>query len=181
MKSAGDDRQGATRSEKSAWKGRVRRIRLALAVALVIVVADQVTKSLVVAELSSGPVHVIGPFSFALTYNTGVAFSIASGLTLPIIVIVVCVLALVAWFGRSVPSTPAAVAIGMILGGAVGNLCDRLFRGHHGAVVDFIYSGFWPTFNLADASIVCGCAVLVVALWRSGARTSEGHDRRRSP
>ena len=74
-----------------------------------------------------------------------------------------------AWFGRTVPSTSAAVGVGMILGGAIGNLADRLFRGHHGAVVDFIYSGFWPTFNLADASIVCGCAVLALALWRANA------------
>jgi len=134
-----------------------------------VVVADQVTKSLAVSGLSSGPVHVIGPFSLELAYNSGVAFSIGAGLTLPIVLIVVVVVALVAWFGRAVPNPAAAVGIGMILGGAISNLADRLFRSHHGAVIDFIYSGFWPTFNLADASIVCGCVVLGIGLWRSGA------------
>jgi signal peptidase II len=142
---------------------------IALLVTVVVVAADQVTKSLAVSGLSSGPVHLIGPFSLELSYNTGVAFSIGSGLTLPIVLIVVVVVCLVAWLGRAVPNFAAAVGIGMILGGAIGNLVDRLFRSHHGAVIDFIYSGFWPTFNLADASIVCGCVVLGIGLWRSGA------------
>jgi signal peptidase II len=139
------------------------------AIALIVVIADQVTKSLAVARLSAGPIHLIGPFALALTYNTGVAFSIGTGLTLPIVVIVVVLMAVVAWFGRTVPNSAAAIGVGMILGGAIGNLADRLFRGHHGAVVDFIYSGFWPTFNLADASIVCGSILLGVALWRTTA------------
>ena len=180
MTKAGEDRLGTTGEARSGWApGRGRRIRVALLVALLVVVADQVTKSLAVSRLASGPVHVIGPFSLVLSYNTGVAFSIGTGLTLPIVVIVVVVVALVAWFGRTVPNTAAAVGVGMIVGGAVGNLADRLFRGHHGAVIDFIYSGFWPTFNLADASIVCGCVVLGVALWRASvtrrSSESEGH------
>jgi len=138
-------------------------------VALAVVLVDQVTKALAVARLSSGPIHLIGPFALALSYNTGVAFSIGTGLTLPIIVIAVVLAAVVAWFGRTVPNTAAAVAVGLILGGAIGNLSDRLFRGHHGAVVDFLYSGFWPTFNIADSSIVCGSIVLGIALWRTSA------------
>ena len=137
------------------------------------------TKSLAVSHLSRHSVHLLGPFAFELSYNTGVAFSIGTGLTLPIVLIVAVVVALVAWFGRTVPNTTAAVGVGMILGGAIGNLADRLFRGHHGAVVDFIYSGFWPTFNLADASIVCGCIVLALALWRTTAtRTAPGPTQR---
>ena len=137
------------------------------AVALVVVAADQVTKSLAVSRLSSGSVHLIGPFAFVLAYNTGVAFSIGTGLTLPIVLIVAVVVALVAWFGRTVPNTRRAVAVGMILGGAAAISPTGCFRGHNGAVVDFIYSGFWPTFNLADASIVCGCVVLAIILWRA--------------
>lgn len=137
-------------------------------VAMIVVAADQVTKSLAVSHLSSGSVHLFGPFALELSYNTGIAFSIGTGLGLPIVLVVVVIVAVVAWFGRTAPNLAVAVALGMVLGGAVGNLCDRIFRGHHGAVVDFIYSGFWPTFNLADAAIVCGCAVLAVALWRSG-------------
>jgi signal peptidase II len=137
------------------------------AVAAAVLLADQVTKSLAVARLSSESVHLIGPFALTLSYNTGVAFSIGAGLTLPIVLIVVALIAVVAWAGRAVPNTTAAVAMGLVLGGAVGNLADRLFRGHHGAVVDFFYSGFWPTFNVADAAIVCGCLLLAVALWRA--------------
>ena len=170
MNAAGQDRPGATGGAIPAEaRRRSRRIRVMLAVTFVVVTADQVTKSLAVSRLSAGPVHLIGPFAFVLTYNTGVSFSIASGLTLPIILIVVVVVAVLAYFGRTVPNTAAAVGVGMILGGAVGNLADRVFRGHHGAVVDFIRSGFWPTFNLADSAIVCGCVVLAVALWRSTA------------
>ena len=139
------------------------------AVAVVVIVADQVTKSLAVARLASGPIHLIGPFSFALSYNSGVAFSIGRSLTWPLAALAVVLVLGVAWFGRAVPSTAAAVAVGMILGGALGNLSDRIFRGHHGAVVDFIYSGFWPTFNVADSSIVCGSILLCIVLWRSSA------------
>jgi signal peptidase II len=168
---------------------RARRIRVMLVVAIIVVIVDQVTKSLAVSRLSSGPVHLIGPFALVLSYNTGVSFSIGTGLTLPIVVIVVVVVAVLAWFGRAVPNTPAAVGVGMILGGAVGNLADRLFRGHHGAVVDFLRSGFWPTFNVADSAIVCGCVVLGVALWRNAAKTrapagprpSHGADRGTPP
>ncbi|MGA2528581.1 MAG: signal peptidase II [Acidimicrobiales bacterium] len=156
-----------------------RRLRTTLLVALGVLGADQITKSLAVSRLSSGSVHVIGPFALVLSYNTGVAFSIGTGLGLPIVLIVVIILALVAWFGRTVPNLSAAVGVGMILGGATGNLADRLFRGHHGAVVDFVYSGFWPTFNLADASIVCGCIVLALALFRATGRSPKTGDEAR--
>ncbi|MGO9150463.1 MAG: signal peptidase II [Acidimicrobiales bacterium] len=170
MKTAGEDRPGATGGVIAGEaRRRARRIRVMIVVALAVVVADQVTKSLAVSRLSSGPIHLIGPFALVLSYNTGVAFSIGTGLTLPIILIVAVVVAVLAWFGRTVPNTGAAVGVGMILGGAVGNLADRIFRGHHGAVVDFLRSGFWPTFNLADSAVVCGCVVLAVALWRSTA------------
>jgi signal peptidase II len=161
------DVTGEVRPEESGRPGR--RIGLMFAIALLVVVTDQVTKSLAVSRLSAGPIHLIGPFAFALAYNTGVAFSIGSGLTVPIVLIVLVVVAVVAWFGRTVRNNVAAIGVGMILGGAIGNLADRLFRGHHGAVVDFIYSGFWPTFNLADASIVCGCVVLGLVFWRTTA------------
>ena len=172
MSEAGGDRQGTSGEQLSrARHGRAaaRRVGVMLAIAAVVVAADQVTKSLAVSRLAGRSVHVIGPFAFELSYNTGVAFSIGTGLSLPIVIIVVIAVVLVAWFGRTVPSTSAAVGVGMILGGAIGNLADRIFRGHHGAVVDFVYSGFWPTFNLADASIVCGCAVVALALWRANA------------
>lgn len=135
---------------------------------------DQVTKSLAVEQLAHRRVHLIGPFSLALSYNSGVAFSIGSGLTLPIILVAVVLVLAVAWFGRGVPTVGGAIAIGMILGGAIGNLSDRLFRGHHGAVVDFLASTFWPTFNVADASIVCGSILLGLSLFATGRRSGRG-------
>jgi signal peptidase II len=154
------------------------RLALVVGCAVVILVADQVTKSLAAHDLANGPVHLAGPLSLQLSYNTGAAFSIGAGLTLPIIVIGFVLVLLLAWFARGTPSTLAAVATGMILGGALGNLADRLFRGHHGAVVDFIHFDFWPTFNLADTAIVIGTLELLIVIARGSRRqpirTDEG-------
>lgn len=157
-------------SPDSVAAERRRRLVLLGLVALATLALDQVTKSLAVAQLQSHSVHIVGPIWLRLEYNSGVAFSIGTGLTGPIIVVVVVLVAAVAWFARRVPTTPAAVGVGLILGGAVGNLSDRVFRGHHGAVVDFIYTRYWPTFNLADASIVCGCFLLAISVLRSEGR-----------
>ena len=75
-------------------------------------------------------------------------------------VVVVALLAVVAWRTRT---TGLSVGLGLILGGALGNLADRAFRGHHGSVVDFITLTHWPTFNVADSCITVG-ALLVAAL-----------------
>jgi signal peptidase II len=144
-----------------------RRAGVVLVVAATVVVVDQVTKSLAVHDLASGPVHLIGPISFALAYNTGVAFSLFTGVGLPVVLLALCLVGLVIWFARGTPSRTGSVAIGLVAGGAMGNLSDRLFRDDGGAVVDFIHTGFWPTFNVADASVVCGCALLVVFFLRA--------------
>jgi signal peptidase II len=138
----------------------------------VVFVADQVTKDLAVHDLLNGPVHLVGPFSFDLSYNTGVAFSIGTGLTVPIVLVVVSVVGIVIWTTRGLPSITGSIAVGLILGGACGNLSDRLFRGEGGAVVDFIASSFWPTFNVADASIVIGALLLAISFWRRGGVSS---------
>jgi signal peptidase II len=130
-------------------------------VAAIVLAADQVTKTLAVSDLANGPVHLIGPFSFALAYNSGVAFSLFSGVGLPVVLLALSVIGLVIWFARGTPSVLGSVGIGLVVGGASGNLADRLFRHDGGSVIDFIHSGFWPTFNLADASVVCGCVLLV--------------------
>jgi signal peptidase II len=67
---------------------------------------------------------------------------------------------------RRVQSTPIVVALGLVVGGALGNLADRVFRSHHGAVVDFIALHFWPTFNVADSCVVVGGILAGVLLWR---------------
>ncbi|MGH9297527.1 MAG: signal peptidase II [Acidimicrobiales bacterium] len=143
------------------------RIALLVAVALCVIGLDRLTKWLAVRDLANHPVNLIGPVGFRLQYNSGIAFSIGSGLTLPIVLVAVVLVVAVAWFGRRVPTPSAAVAVGLVLGGAVGNLLDRVFGGHHGSVVDFVYTRYWPTFNVADASIVCGAALLAWLLLRA--------------
>ncbi len=129
-------------------------------------VADQVTKSLAVANLANRSVHLVGPFYLRLAYNSGMAFSIGTGFTWAIAVVAFALVVALGWLARGSITAVGAVAFGLVLGGALGNLADRLFRGHHGQVVDFFYSGFWPTFNVGDASVVVGCALLALAYWR---------------
>lgn len=166
-------------SGEAGDRGRERRRPRAAAVAgtaAVVVGLDQLTKALAVSRLAAGPVDLVGPLRLELAYNRGVAFSLLSGLTVPIVLIVAVLVFLLTRYARSVPTYPAALAVGMVIGGAIGNLVDRLVR-PHGEVVDFIYTGFWPTFNLADASILCGGALLAVALWRTGRPAAEAAPR----
>ena len=143
---------------------------LVLIVAVVVVVLDQLTKSWALGDLSSGgPRHVIGPIYLALTFNRGAAFSLGAGAS-PIIeavaiALVVGVIALSRRAARGGASIAVLVGLGLLLGGALSNLGDRLFRHHHGAVVDFIQLvSWWPTFNVADASITVGAVTIVVAM-----------------
>jgi signal peptidase II len=139
---------------------------VAVAVVVAVVVADQVTKWWALTRLRRGPIHVVGTLDLELTRNTGASFSLFQGkafVLVPVAVVVVAVLLVMAW---RAPTAGRAAILGLILGGAVGNLADRFFRGDHGAVVDFVALHFWPTFNVADASIVVGCALLVVSLVR---------------
>jgi len=142
------------------------RLVAALAMAVAVVVADQLTKWWAVTRLDQGPIHVIGTLDFELSRNTGASFSLFQGkavVLVPVAVALVVVLSVMAWRARS---AGRAVVLGLILGGALGNLCDRFFRDDHGAVVDFVALHFWPTFNVADASIVVGCALFLISLIR---------------
>ena len=149
-----------------------RRIRLVVAVALAVVVVDQLTKWVALRRLTDGPVHVIWTLRFNLVRNTGAAFSMGSGRGVgPWI----SVLALAVVIGLSLGYTSrlrvGAVAAGLIAGGAVGNLLDRAFRGEggfmSGAVVDFIDLQWWPVWNVADASIVVGGLLLAFSALRA--------------
>jgi signal peptidase II len=129
-------------------------------------VIDQITKTIAIRDLVDGPVHVIGPLSFILGFNTGIAFSLFTGVGLPIILFAVCLVGFVVWLMRGVPTVFGSIAVGLVIGGSIGNLVDRLFRAS-GAVVDFIRVGFWPMFNLADASVVLGTFLLVIFFLRA--------------
>ncbi len=147
------------------------RIGVALAVVAGVVLADQLTKWWAVRRLAAGPVHVGWRLDFELSLNTGSAFSAFRGHTPAIValaLVLVAVLLVMVW---RAPTLARAAVLGLVLGGALGNLADRIFRSDHGAVVDFIDLHFWPTFNVADSCIVVGCILLVVSLLRGPSRS----------
>ena len=146
---------------------RARRLALTGAVAGVVVTADQLTKAWALRALDEGPVDLVWTLRLNLSFNTGAAFGLAPGLG-PVLVAVAVVLVLaLLGLGRTATATlPGAVALGLVLGGALANLADRVLRGHGGAVVDFIDLQWWPVFNLADVAISCGVVLLVLSGWQ---------------
>jgi signal peptidase II len=143
-----------------------RRQPLLLSVAAVILALDIVTKVLAVKLLTPGqPVPIIGDtITWTLVRNSGAAFSMATGYTWMLTLIASAVVVGIIWMGRRLVSTGWAIGLGMILGGAMGNLVDRFFRAPgplRGHVVDFLSIGWWPVFNVADPSVVGGAILLV--------------------
>jgi len=144
----------------------IRRLILAAAVAAVVVVADQWTKSWAVRRLSHGDIHVIWKLDLQLSYNSGASFGLAQGWGPVIAGVAIAAVVLLLSTVRRVRSNALTVALGLVIGGALGNLADRIVGHHHGAVVDFIALHFWPTFNVADSCVVIGAvtaALIVVA------------------
>lgn len=144
-----------------------RRLRLLLSVAAVVLALDVVTKVLAVRLLPPGqPVSIIGDtVTWTLVRNSGAAFSMATGYTWMLTLIATGVVIGIFWMGRRLVSPWWAVGLGLILGGATGNLVDRFFRAPgplRGHVVDFLSIGWWPVFNVADPSVVGGAILLVV-------------------
>lgn len=136
-----------------------------------IVVVDQLTKHWALNRLSDGrTIDIVGSLRFNLAFNKGMAFSQATGAgpvigALAFVIIIVIVL----WMRRSATGV-AAVAAGLIVGGALGNLIDRVFRNDawlRGAVVDFIDLQWFPVFNVADSCITVGAALMVLASLRN--------------
>jgi len=149
--------------ERGAVAPLTARRALAYAIAVAVLVADVVTTTLAEHHLH-GVSHVWGPFGLALVFNSGFAFSIFSGRALPVTVLLCIALVGLAWVVWRVRTFPQAVGGGLILGGATGNLGERIFGGHHGQVPDFVTLTHWPTFNVADAGVSVGVVVLVAAL-----------------
>jgi len=115
------------------------------------------------------PLHVLGSLQLTLAFNSGVAFSLGQGSGLVIVPIALAVVLVVVYVARSMSGKLAATAVGLVVGGAIGNLVDRLVRGHDGAVVDFIDLQWWPVFNVADAAIVVGGLLLALCSLRKPA------------
>jgi signal peptidase II len=140
---------------------------LAAGVCALVVAADQIVKAIVEAQLVIGEhVDVLGPIGLTLSHNAGVAFGLAGGGGGALILVTIVALAVVgALFARE-PTRPGLwLAAGLLAGGALGNLIDRL---RAGAVTDYIDIGSWPNFNLADVAITVGVALLAISfLWEA--------------
>ncbi|MDK3256023.1 signal peptidase II [Blastococcus capsensis] len=142
------------------------RTRLLLTLAAVVLLADLVTKLVAVATIEPGEdIRVLGGALYLTNLrNTGAAFSFAEGFTVVFTLIAVAVAVVILRTARRLRSTGWAVALGLVLGGALGNLIDRIFRDPgflRGGVVDFLSvfgpdGEVWPVFNVADSAIVCG-------------------------
>jgi signal peptidase II len=155
--------------------GAPRRVGVLLGVAVAVLALDIISKAIVVATLSDrAPVHLIGTLLILTeSRNPGAAFSIGGpSETIIFTAIAVGVIVFIVRSARRIHSLAWAVALGLLLGGAMGNLTDRIFRSpgpFRGWVVDWIEVPHWPVFNLADSAIVCG-GVLMVLLAARGHR-----------
>jgi len=137
------------------------------AVAAVAIALDQGSKTWALTSLSGRePLHVLGSLQLAISFNSGVAFSLGRGSGLTIVPLALAVILLVVYAARNLSGRVAASSVGLVVGGAAGNLVDRLVRSHDGAVVDFVDLQWWPVFNVADACIVIGGVLLAVASMR---------------
>ncbi len=143
-------------------------------VAATVLAADAISKAIVVVTLAGRPpVRLLGGLlTLRLLRNSGAAFSIGTSMTVVFTLIAAGVIVFILRTARRLRSMPWAITLGLLLGGAAGNLADRLLRGPaplRGSVVDWIELPHWPVFNLADSSIVCG-GVLAVLLAMRGLR-----------
>ncbi|MET9356413.1 signal peptidase II [Streptomyces sp. NPDC006617] len=148
-----------------------RRVAVLFAVAVFAYLIDLGSKMLVVAKLEHHePIEIIGDWlRFAAIRNAGAAFGIGEAFTVIFTVIAASVIVVIARLARKLHSLPWAIALGLLLGGALGNLTDRIFRApgvFEGAVVDFIAPKHFAVFNLADSAIVCGGILIVILSFR---------------
>lgn len=138
-----------------------------LAVAALVVLLDQITKQWALSALADGPIDLVGSLRLRLVFNDSAAFSIGGGNTTVIALIGVVVAGVIVRLGVKAERRPWAVGLGIVLGGALGNLADRGFREGDGflggRVVDMVDLQWWPVFNLADAALWVGIAVLFFA------------------
>ena len=154
--------RGGTSAGERAW-------RLAGALCGLLVAADQALKELIEAQLVPGEhVDVAGPLALTLVHNEGVAFGLAGGGALPLVVFAALALGFVGYlFSRSAGVRWMWVAVGLVAGGALGNLVDRLRAGE---VTDYVEVGSWPPFNVADVAITAGVAVFALIFLREEQR-----------
>jgi signal peptidase II len=147
---------------------RVRTSWIGAGAAVAVLVLDILTKGWAVSALSDGrDIHIFWTLHFALTHNEGMAFSTGTNIGPFIGMLAIVVIAILIATMRKQSNTMSLVATGCIVGGATGNVLDRVFRGTgfmNGAVVDFIDLRWWPVFNVADIGIVCGAIAVAFSM-----------------
>ncbi|MFE3371311.1 signal peptidase II [Streptomyces sp. NPDC059173] len=164
----GTDESGSTAADAAVNAGQGRRkVLVLLSVAVVAYLLDLVSKMIVVAKLEhQPPIDIIGDWlQFRAIRNAGAAFGFGEAFTVIFTIIAAGVIVVIVRLARKLYSLPWAIALGLLLGGALGNLTDRLFRApgvFEGAVVDFIAPKHFAVFNLADSAIVCGGILIVI-------------------
>jgi signal peptidase II len=154
--------------------GRVGRAwGLAAALAVFVLIVDQVVKGIIEDHIVLGEqVEVLGPLKLTLSHNEGVAFGLAHGGGIVLVVVSLAALGVVLWLFSRDPLRPGMwIATGLLAGGAFGNLADRIRHGH---VTDFIELPHWPPFNLADCAITCGVILLLLIYLREAERAERG-------
>ena len=148
--------------------------RLAWIVVVVVVVVDQLTKIWAVSSLDHGPVSIVGDtIELRLGYNTGAAFSLFGDYGIVLALVAAALVVVLIRMVRRTDDIWMIGALALVLGGALGNLADRVFRAPgflRGAVVDFVHVDPIPTFNVADAALTVGAVTLVVAGLLGGRR-----------
>ena len=142
-----------------------RRGRIAAAIVVAVVALDQLTKAWAVSALPGSPVSIVGStVELRLARNTGSAFSLFQNVTPLLAVLAVAVALILVRAVHRAYEPLVLIALALVLGGALGNVADRLFRSPgflRGAVVDFVRLDGWPTFNVADSAITIGAVILV--------------------
>ncbi|MER6261982.1 signal peptidase II [Streptomyces sp. 900105245] len=168
---AGATGVGEQQTQAERRTGRGRRIAVLFAVAAFAYAADLVSKLLVVSKLEGrAPIRLVGDLlELHAIRNPGAAFGFGAAFTIIFTLIAAAVIVVIIRLARKLYSFPWAVALGLLLGGALGNLTDRIFRApgiFEGEVVDFIAPKGFAVFNLADSAIVCGGILIVLLSFR---------------
>ena len=143
------------------------RYALLLLVASLVVVADQVTKELALSNLADRPIDLIdGVLTLGLHYNSGGAFGFMQSAPGFFLIATLVVAAGILMWAHKIEGTAHLIPLGLVLGGGLGNVADRVFRDTGGRVVDFIDLHVWPVFNIADSMICIGVVWLLIATAR---------------
>jgi signal peptidase II len=144
-----------------------RRIVGVLAIAALVVVADQAAKTWAEHRLARGSIEVAWTLRLKLVLNPGIAFSLGRGSTRLVTVMALVILAIVVVVAWRSTGWVLGLALGLVMGGATGNLLDRLLRHNGGQVIDFIDLRWWPVFNVADAAVSCGVLLALLTTART--------------